>query len=367
MGAQLGNSVEFYVGPPVLGAPDDLDSVICGFIAKAKTELLVAVQELDSLTITTALLAAKKAKVRVRVILEGDYLVEPKPLPDPWTTGGDYEANRSIHSALLRAGVDVITDLNPAIFHQKFLVRDDGGNGAAVLTGSTNFTLTDTGTNPATNTVKVGNNLNHIVVLHGQRAVNQYRAEFDRLRSGTFGELHERHEPRPSEFQLAKIRIKPVFAPEQGPEMEIMKQMLKAKTSIDFVMFTFAQSSGIDDTMFRLVPSLTRLRGALDREQGAQAWAATQPLKQAGVQLFQNKPGTGVRKIHHKLMVIDERLVIAGSFNYTGPAGTLNDENILILGDLEETNPAAETAQRQLAAYALTEIERIITNLCEPV
>jgi phosphatidylserine/phosphatidylglycerophosphate/cardiolipin synthase-like enzyme len=112
---------------------------------------------------------------------------------------------------LLRAGIDVITDLNPAIFHQKFLVRDDGSNGAAVLTGSTNFTLTDTGTNPATNTTKVGNNLNHIVVLHGQNAVNQYREEFDRLRSGTFGDLHERHEPPPTEFQLAKIRIKPVF------------------------------------------------------------------------------------------------------------------------------------------------------------
>ena len=50
-----------------------------------------------------------------------------------------------------------------------------------------------------------------------------------------------------------------------------------------------------------------------------------------------------------------------------GPAGTLNDENILVLGDLEETNPAAETAQRQLAAYALAEIERIISDLCEPV
>ena len=73
--------------------------------------------------------------------------------------------------------------------------------------------------------------------------------------------------------------------------MEIMKQMLKAKTSIDFVMFTFAQSSGIDDTMFRLVPSLTRLRGALDREQGAQAWAATQPLKQAGCSCFRTSPG----------------------------------------------------------------------------
>jgi phosphatidylserine/phosphatidylglycerophosphate/cardiolipin synthase-like enzyme len=175
-----------------------------------------------------------------------------------------------------------------------------------------------------------------------------------------------RREPRPPEFRLAAIRVKPLFAPEHGPEMEIMKQMLKSASSIDFAMFTFAQSSGIDDTMIRLVGSLTRLRGVLDRGQGAQKWAATVPLKNAGVQLYQNKPGTGVRKVHHKLMVIDERLVIAGSFNYTAPATTLNDENIIVLGDLEETDPAAETAQRQLAAYALAEINRIITDLSEP-
>jgi hypothetical protein len=50
--------------PPVLGGPDDLDAVVCGFVAKTKSELLVALQELDSLTITTALLAAKKVQVR---------------------------------------------------------------------------------------------------------------------------------------------------------------------------------------------------------------------------------------------------------------------------------------------------------------
>jgi phosphatidylserine/phosphatidylglycerophosphate/cardiolipin synthase-like enzyme len=132
-------------------------------------------------------------------------------------------------------------------------------------------------------------------------------------------------------------------------------------------MFTFAQSSGIDDTMIRLVGSLQRLRGVLDRGQGAQAWAATQPLKNAGVQLYQNKAGAGVRKVHHKLMVIDERLVIVGSFNYTAPASTLNDENIVVLGDLEETDAEAEAAQRQLSAYALAEIERIINLLAEPV
>jgi hypothetical protein len=46
---------------------------------------------------------------------------------------------------------------------------------------------------------------------------------------------------------------------------------------------------------------------------------------------------------------------------------TLNDENIVVLGDLEETEPDAEAAQRQLAAYALGEINRIITDLSEPV
>ena len=366
MGVDLG-SVELYAGPTILGAPDDLEEIICGFIRGAKRTLLIAVQELDSRPVAEAVLAAKAARVRVRVILEGGYLVTDPPAADPWAATGDYEENRVIHAALLRAGVDVITDLNQAIFHQKFVVRDPGLPSAAVLTGSTNFTLTDTGHNLPGNPVQSGNNLNHLIVLRGQRATSQYLREFDRLRSGTFGELHERHEARPVEFRLGKIRVKPLFAPRHGPEMELMKQMLKAQHSIDFAMFTFAQSSGIDDTMIRLVKPGLRIRGVLDHGQGVQAWAATGPLKAAGVQLFENKPGTGVRKVHHKLMVIDGRLVIAGSLNYTGPATTLNDENVLVLGDLEETDPDAEAAQQRLAAFALDEIERIIADLSQPV
>jgi phosphatidylserine/phosphatidylglycerophosphate/cardiolipin synthase-like enzyme len=370
MAIQVGG-IELFMGPTALGAPDDLDAVIRQFIAGAKRKLFIAVQELDSRPVAEAILAAKAAKLTVRMILEGDYLLEQPPLADPWAISGANEGNRVIHSALLRAGVDLITDLNPAIFHQKFIVRDPGEPTAAVLTGSTNFTLTDTGKNvPAAaggDPLKVGNNLNHIVILHGSRATTQYLAEFDRMRSGTFGDLHERVEPRPAEFSLGKVRVKPLFAPVHGPEMEIMKQMLKSKKSVDFAMFTFAQSSGIDDTMIRLAPSLTRLRGVLDHGQGAQTWSATEPLKAAGAQLFENKPGTGVRKVHHKLMVIDERLLIVGSFNYTGPANTLNDENIIVLGDLEETDPVAEAGQQQLAGYALTEINRIVTDLARPV
>jgi phosphatidylserine/phosphatidylglycerophosphate/cardiolipin synthase-like enzyme len=363
----LSRAVELYLGPTAVGAPDDLEAAVVGFVAEARETLAVAVQEIDSREIAAAIIAAKRRGVRVRVILEGDYLVETRRLDDPWLPAGTYEENRAVCSALLRAGVDVVSDLNPQIFHQKFVVRDSGRPTAAVLTGSTNFTLTDTGRAVG------GNNLNHVLVLNGKQPASVYQREFDVLRAGTFGALRERVSPRPTEYYGSDIRIKPVFAPDQGPEMEIMKQMLKAERSVDFAIFTFAQSSGIDDTMFRLVPSLERLRGVLDRNQGSQQWAATQPLLAAGVELHHNKTGTGVRTVHHKLMVVDGEVVVAGSFNYTDPANTLNDENIVVLGDLDlryaTDEKAAErrAAQQALAAYVLAEIDRIVTDLSVPV
>ncbi len=358
--------VELYMGPKSVGGPDDLDLAIRDFIGDAEHKLAIAVQEIDSRPIAEAILEAKRRGVQVRVILEGDYLTEEKALADPWNSKGAHEENRIIQGALLKARVDVISDLNKKIFHQKFIVRDSGKPKAAVLTGSTNFTLTDTGTN-ASSGIGSGQNLNHIVVLHGQRAATEYLREFERMRSGTFGDLHERVEPKPKEFDLPAVRIKPLFAPRHGPEMEIMKQMLKAKDSIDFAMFTFSQSSGIDDTMIRIRPLVGRIRGVLDRDQGAAKWAATSDLGHGDVQLFANKRNTGVRKLHHKLMVIDERMLIVGSFNYTAPANTLNDENIIVIGDLEEDDATAEAAQRELAAYALTEIDRIIADLSTPI
>ncbi|MEI5585487.1 MULTISPECIES: phospholipase D-like domain-containing protein [unclassified Agromyces] len=359
--------VELHMGPSSVGGPDDLDAAVRDFIDDAQHVLAIAVQELDSRSIAESIVDARARGVRVRLILEGDYLGEVRAIPDPWNAPGAHDENRLISSALLKSKVDLVTDLNPSIFHQKFIVRDPGRPRAAVLTGSTNFTLTDTGTNATTGRGS-GQNLNHVVVLHGQRAATAYLREFERMRSGTFGALRERVEARPSEFGLPLVRVKPLFAPRHGPEMEIMKQMLKAARTVDFAMFTFAQSSGIDDTMIRLRPQLDRIRGVLDRDQGAAAWAATKGLLGGSIELHANRRGTGVRKLHHKLMVIDERLLIVGSFNYTEPANTLNDENIIVIGDLEEpVGTPADDAQRELARYALDEIDRIVRDLSAPI
>ncbi len=64
-------------------------------------------------------------------------------------------------------------------------------------------------------------------------------------------------------------------------------------------------------------------------------------------------------------MVIDDLLSIFGSFNYTKPANRSNDENIVIVGDLDETRVAQKKKQEQIAVSARKEIDRIIDTFGE--
>lgn len=351
MPLELG-SVSLYMGPHTLGAPDNLEDAIVGFIDEAKETLDVAVQEMESEPIARAFVRAKQRGVTIRMVLEGDYLIAARALSDPFDIEAEEknDTNRYLINALWRAGIDVRTDYNPKIFHQKFIVRDLEGSKAALLTGSTNFTPTGT-----------HHNLNHVVMIKGKSVAREYAAEFDEIWDGTFGDKRLRHDPHPREPRVAHVKMKTVFAPDHMPEMEIMKQMLKAKERIDFAIFTFSQSSGIDDTMMALARGGMPIRGVADSGQGNQDWAASRPLAASGVEFFlARKNGSDLGKLHHKLMVLDSQVVVVGSFNYTEPANLFNDENIIVIGDLEEDDPESIANQKALGAYALAEIERII-------
>ena len=344
----VGN-IELYMGPHQLGGEDNLLNTIISFIDKAQKRLFVAVQELDCRPIADAIIRARQRKVLVKLVLEADYLLAKTALPDPYVSDGAHEPNRILHDAILRAKIKVNSDYNPDIFHQKFIVRD----GESVLTGSTNFTNTG-----------VSENLNHIVIVHDKKIAKVYEKEFDEIQQGHFGRLNEGHDARPEEVWVSDVRVKTLFAPDHNPEMEIMKQIAKAKQRVDFAIFTFASSSGIDDQLVFAKQAGLKVRGALFKSQANQKWSAKDTLVNAGLELHL-VPRAGLssprpRKLHHKLMVIDEQLIVAGSFNYTGPANQLNDENIIILGDLDETNPGKLKKQQKLAAYALKEIDRLI-------
>ena len=236
--------IEAFAGPTELGAPHDLEGVIVDFAAGARHSLDVAVQEIDSEPLAQALIDARFRGVSVRVFLEQDYLLSPK-LPvyetswDEQREPPDTKTNRDIFAALLRCNVDAKADYNPAIFHQKFAVRDYRGKAtstSALLTGSANWTTTDT-----------HSNLNHVLVFHDARVCAEYQREFDEIRSGSFGRRN--HGDVPRAYNLKGVPVKVLFAPDHTPELEIVKQMLKAESRMDFAIFTFAGSSGIDDAM----------------------------------------------------------------------------------------------------------------------
>src|SRR6266508_1352503 len=93
MASFAGGKIEAYVGPPDLGAADDLEQVIVDFISAAKSSLDIAVQEIDSRPIAQAILDARWRGVRVNIFLEQDYLrsdllgTPPKaPAPQPGET-----------------------------------------------------------------------------------------------------------------------------------------------------------------------------------------------------------------------------------------------------------------------------------------
>lgn len=351
MSKKVGN-IELYMGPSQLGGDDDLQSTIVKFIDGAQKRLFIAVQELDSEAIAKAIIRAKQRKVLVKLVLEADYLLAKTALKDPFISQGPHEPNRILHDAVLRAKIKVNSDFNPHIFHQKYIIRD----GKSVLTGSTNFT--DTGTSE---------NLNHIVIIHNEKIAKIYNKEYTEIQQGHFGKLNEGHDPKPKEEPVSGVRVKVLFAPDHNPEMEIMKQIAKARKRIDFAIFTFSESSGIDDELALAKRAGIAVRGALFRSQANQKWSAKKTLKKAGIkELYlvprDDLPRPRPRKLHHKLMVIDKQLIIAGSFNYTGPANRVNDENIIIIGDLAETKKDSIQKQKKLAGYAFDEISRLITS-----
>jgi phosphatidylserine/phosphatidylglycerophosphate/cardiolipin synthase-like enzyme len=374
--------IEAYVGPQELGAADNLETVIIDFIHGARSTLDIAVQELDSEPIAQAILDARWRGVGINLFLEQDYLRTPlkgKPptLPKPkagetpdqalrrvqWDQDEtDLAANRRILAALLRSDIEVKGDFNPKIFHQKFVLRDfrDGKatkpGDPALLSGSANFTVTDT-----------HKNLNHVFVFHNSSVCRQYELEFAQLLLGRFG--REIHGDVPKVFDLAGVPTKILFAPTHTPELEIMKQMLKGAKEVYFAIFTFAGSSGIDDTMVSLARAGMTITGVLDRGQAAQGWAAPKTMAFPGITLYQPTKASGVRKLHHKLMVIDESIVVAGSFNYTEPANDYNDENIFVLGSVEPVSHGVAVAPQpceEIARHMKAEIQRIITALSEP-
>ena len=167
--------------------------------------------------------------------------------------------------------------LQPKIFHKKFILRDyrKAARPTTALLTPANFTDTDTHTQEPEQRVR----------LPRRRRL----PSVPRRGGAAAARLLRTRPPRRGAQDLRPRRRagQGLFAPDHTPELEFMKQMLKVKEQreIWFAIFTFAGSSGIDDTMLALARGGVKIRGLLDPAQAKQKWAVPQWLKHDNIEL----------------------------------------------------------------------------------
>ncbi len=287
-----------------------LEAELVAAIEAAKTSIDVAMYELDLPSVTEALVQAHKRGVQVRLVTEGTYRNERGPV------------------ALQQAGAPVVIERRDPFMHDKFIVID----GRTVWTGSWNFTYSETYRND-----------NNVVILTSAAVAEDYTTEFEEMfTEQLFGPDSPANTPHP-QLPLSDGVLEIYFAPEDKPQPQIVAALEAAQSSIRFMAFTLTDND-IAGVLSRKQQAGLLVEGVVEEEQITATGADYEALRQAGVDVrLDGNPYT----MHHKVIIVDEAVVITGSYNFTRSAAESNDENVLIIHSPE------------LAARYLEEFSRV--------
>ena len=116
--------------------------------------------------------------------------------------------------------------------------------------------------------------------------------------------------------------------PRQNPCVPFVESLINhAQNSIDVAMFSFT-SRPLAWALVRAAQRGVRVRVVLDDDQARSRWSKYRFLVKRGIPV---KLDNRSAYMHHKFAVIDGKLVITGSYNWTASAEKRNDENLVVL------------------------------------
>lgn len=350
---------------------DNLEDQIISAIADAKTSVEVAVMEFRLPRVAQAMVNTKRRGVRVRLLIDHKYnqtlaeleraLLQGIAFNDHDMTALD-ELRRYPADALeiVRAGgVEIKDDAwtgvkGSGLMHEKFVVVD----GVHTVISSGNFTISDVHGKLSPDKKDSRGNPNNMIVVHNNSAVakvfvNEFNLMFDQG-------LFKSHKPQRQPVSLAVGRgtITFHFSPaKKNQEMNttsngtIADYMEHAQKSIHVALFAFS-AQNISDAMGKAHDRGVEVKELIDpdfySEPYSKAWDAAgvcpggkgrtkkvkvhpwhQPITTVG---FPTGP-LGDRGVHSKMGVIDGRLVLTGSHNWSSSANNSNDETLLAINN----------------------------------
>ncbi len=320
--------VQVFFTTPTLVYPDQqwqrpaspLLQAVLADIDAARVTVDVATFDFDIDPLTSALLRAKQRGAAVRLIVDSENLLTPEVAEQ---TG-----------RLQHTGIDVRFDRREPFMHDKFVVVD----GAITWLGSWNLTTNDT-----------WRNSNNMLRFASREIAADYANEFKQMFAGRFGTSKRSATPYP-QVRLGAARVEVYFSPQDGVAKHVLQRLAAAKRSITFMTFSYTEDK-ISDAMIAKVKADLEVRGVFESQNARGTGADFNRLKQGGVDVLEDG---NCYILHHKVIIIDERTVITGSYNFTSSAERDNDENLVIVDD-----PA-------LARAYLEEFERVYAQAQAP-
>ncbi len=200
------------------------------------------------------------------------------------------------------------------IMHHKFAVID----GQHVWTGSTNASDSGTG----------GYNANLVVLVDDAEVASWYTAEFNQMWS-------ERYHKNKALIRPARIKtlsdgtgVAAYFSPQDRPMSNVVRPLLqKATTSVDVAVF-FLTHKGATADLIAAHRRGVKVRAILDATAAGNGYTKHEALRLAGIPVKVENWGG---KMHAKSAVIDGKILVTGSMNWTSAGEGGNDENTLIL------------------------------------
>lgn len=287
------------------------DGPLAAAIDSARLTVDVAIYSLSLNSIRDALLRAHDRGVQVRMVMESDNLDRPDP------------------QKLKDAGIPILGDRREGLMHDKFVVIDN----SEVWTGSMNFT--DSG-GYADN--------NNLMRIRSVKMAENYTKEFNEMFvDDKFGPDIVAETPHPR-VTIDGTPIDVYFSPDDNVQASFIDLVNNAKESIYFMAFSFTSDEIGDAVRARAREGVT-VSGVMETEQvNSNAGTEFDPFQQAGLDVLRDGNDG---QMHHKVMIIDESIVIFGSYNFTNSAETRNDENLLVVYN------------KKIAAQFVAEFQRV--------
>jgi phosphatidylserine/phosphatidylglycerophosphate/cardiolipin synthase-like enzyme len=296
-----------------IGSVDDFMSAS---IIAAKQSVDVAMRSLSLESITKALITAARRGIPVRVITETDSL-----------TG------RSNFQVLTDAGIPVIDDQQPGLMNDKFIVIDR----AQVWTGSVDYNLAG-----------VFREYNAAIRIYSPEVAADYTKEFDEMFANSqFGRLVVPETPYPS-ITIQGTQVDVLFSPDDLVADRLSALLGGAQQSIYFLANSFG-SNDLGNIIREKAAEGIVVGGVLESDQVTSEQANPNQVdelnlfRQAGLDIrLDGQPEV----MNHKIIIIDGRIVVMGSYDFTNRAENDNDENVLIIYDEKVAQKFMEEFQR---------------------